>query len=212
MPKLLIRDLRTQEYSQVYEKMRKFTDERSATTADEFWCVQHPAVFTLGANADKKHILVNSVIPVVQSDRGGQITYHGPGQLVIYLLVDLRRKSLGVRKFVQHIEQAVVDLLNSYDIKSEARADAHGVYVNGEKIASLGLRVRGGCSYHGVALNVNLDVTPFSYINPCGFQGLKVTQLKDLGVESNCEKIQNELVMYLSTKLDYKPHEIEIIG
>ena len=212
MSELLIRKLDTQEYSSIFAKMREFTKTRVSTTADEFWCLQHPAVFTLGANADKKHILETSDIPVVDTDRGGQVTYHGPGQIIIYLLVDLRRKVIGVKEFVRCIEQAVVALLNDYQIDSEARADAHGVYVMNAKIASLGLRVSGGCSYHGVALNVDMDLTPFGYINPCGFPGLAVTQLKDHGVVSSFDEIENKLVKHLCTYLDYEPNEIKTIG
>ena len=209
MFKLLIRDLDVQEYSSVFAKMREFTNDRDSTTADEFWCLQHPAVFTLGANADIKHILAQSNIPIVQTDRGGQVTYHGPGQVIVYVLIDMRRRALGVKELVQQIERAVVDLLYSYNIESKARADAHGVYVNNAKIASLGLRVRNGCSYHGVALNVNMDLTPFSYINPCGFPGLDVTQLKDQGLEASCEKIQKELIIQLCENLQYEPSYIK---
>ena len=212
MTELLVRSLGTQEYSSVFVKMQEFTKERDASTPDEIWSLQHPAVFTLGANADKSHILTASDIPIVQSDRGGQVTYHGPGQIIVYFLMDLRRKSLGVKQFVQTIEQAVVKLLHSYDIQSEARSDAHGVYVSDAKIASLGLRVSGGCSYHGVALNVDMDLTPFTYIDPCGYPGLKVTQLRDLGVESSCERVQNELVLQLCRLLDYEPNEVTSNG
>lgn len=208
MSELLIRNLDMQEYSLVFARMRDFTKERDATTIDEIWCLQHHAVFTLGANADKKHILKHSEIPIVQSDRGGQVTYHAPGQIIVYLLLDLRRKSLGVRQLVQHIEDSIVELLNSYNIKSEARSDAHGVYVKDAKIASLGLRVSGGCSYHGVALNVDMDLTPFAYIDPCGFPGLKVTQLRNHGVELSCERVQKELIMQLCTHLNYESVDI----
>ena len=201
-----------QEYSFVFEKMREFTSDRGSTTADEFWCLQHPAVFTLGANADKKHIVTQSNIPIVQSDRGGQVTYHGPGQVIVYVLIDMRRKAIGVKELVQQIERAVVDLLASYNIESKARSDAHGVYVGDAKIASLGLRIRSGCSYHGVALNVNMDLTPFSYINPCGFPDLNVTQLKDQGVEASCSEIQQKLIMQLWTHLQYKPNDIRTSG
>jgi len=212
MCELHIRYLGMQEYTQTYTKMREFTSQRIATTEDEFWCLQHNAVFTLGANADVQHILSKSKVPVVQSDRGGQVTYHGPGQAIIYLLIDLRRKSIGIKQLVKHIEQSVVDLLNSYHIESEARVDAHGVYIDDAKIASLGLRVSGGCSYHGVALNVDMDLTPFSQINPCGFPGLAVTQLKDHGVESSCEQIHRELITQLCGNLQYKTSGIKSFG
>ena len=210
MCELNIRNLGTQEYAQIYTKMRDFTQQRCATTADEFWCLQHPQVFTLGANADSKHIHSESEIAVIQSDRGGQVTYHGPGQLITYLLIDLRRKSIGIRKFIQHLEQAVVDVLGSYNIESEARSDAHGVYVGDAKIASLGLRVSGGCSYHGVALNVDMDLTPFTHINPCGFPGLEVTKLRNHGVNASCQQIHTELTMQLCRHLRYKPSGIKI--
>lgn len=208
MCELQIRYLGTQEYSPIYTKMREFTKQRTVSTADEFWCLQHQPVFTLGASADVQHILSESKIPIMQSDRGGQVTYHGPGQVIIYLLIDLRRKSIGIKELVKRIEQSVVDLLNCYHIESEARADAHGVYVGGAKIASLGLRVSSGCSYHGVALNVDMDLIPFSQINPCGFPGLAVTQLKDYGVDTSCQHIYKELTMQLCKYLQYKTSEI----
>ena len=204
MCELKIRQLGIKEYDSVFADMQEFTNKRVAKTPDEFWCVQHPPVFTLGANADIKHIHTDPDIPVIKTDRGGEVTYHGPGQAIIYLLLDLRRKSIGVRTLVQCIEQSVVDLLDSYNINSESRSDAHGVYIEGAKIASLGLRVRSGCSYHGVALNVNMDLKPFTLINPCGFSGLEVTQLKDHGVKANCQHIHKELVEQLCTKLKYQ--------
>ena len=204
MCELQIRQLGIQNYDSVYADMKEFTNKRTQNTADEFWCVQPPPVFTLGANADIQHIHAKSDIPVIQTDRGGEVTYHGPGQAIVYLLVDMRRKSIGVKTLVQCIEQSVVDLLDAYHIESESRADAHGVYIEGAKIASLGLRVRSGCSYHGVALNVDMDLDPFSQINPCGFSGLVVTQLRDHGVNTNCQKIQNELIAQLCTKLEYQ--------
>ena len=212
MCELRISYLDTQQYVSIYTKMQEFTAQRTANTADEFWCLQHTPVFTLGANTNEQHILSKSNIPIVQSDRGGQITYHGPGQVIIYLLINLRRKSIGIKELVQCIEQSVIELLNSYHIESEARADAHGVYIGDAKIASLGLRVRGGCSYHGVALNVDMDLTPFSQINPCGFPGLVVTQLKDHGVESSCQQIHTELTAQLCRHLQYKTSDIKTFG
>lgn len=212
MCELRIRYLDTQQYVSIYTKMQEFTTQRTANTADEFWCLQHTPVFTLGTNTNEQHILSKSNIPIVQSDRGGQVTYHGPGQVIIYLLINLRRKSIGIKELVQRIEQSVIDLLNSYHIESEARADAHGVYIGDAKIASLGLRVSGGCSYHGVALNVDMDLTPFSQINPCGFPGLVVTQLKDHGVESSCQQIHTELTAQLCRHLQYKTSDIKTFG
>ncbi|QMU61634.1 MAG: lipoyl(octanoyl) transferase LipB [Gammaproteobacteria bacterium] len=210
MCELHIRNLGLQEYSSVFNKMREFTTQRTSTAADEIWCVQHPAVITLGANADPQHVLSQTDIPIVQSDRGGQVTYHGPGQVIIYLLVNLKRKSIGVKRFVQLVEQAVVDLLNDYKIDSQARAEAHGVYVNDAKIASLGLRVHSGCSYHGVALNVDMDLSPFSLINPCGFPGLTVTQLKDVGVTEGIHAVSEKLMLKLCKHLEYKVNKINI--
>lgn len=204
MSQLKIFDLGMQDYEPLYEKMRAFTVKRGSASSDEFWCVQHPSVFTLGANADSKNILKDSDIPVVTTDRGGQVTYHGPGQLIIYLLIDLHRKSLGIKQLVQSIEQSVVELLLAYKLEAEARADAHGVYVDNAKIASLGLRVSRGCSYHGLALNVNMDLAPFSYINPCGFAGLKITQLHDHGIGLTCQQVQLQLLDKLCNNLNYK--------
>lgn len=162
--------------------MREFTDARQAETVDEFWLVEHPPVYTLGRNGDPQHLLNVGGIPVVESDRGGQVTYHGPGQLVAYTLFDLNRLGMGVRFLVTGLENAVIATLSQYGVQALARRDAPGVYVDGKKIASLGLRVRKGCSYHGVSLNVDMDLTPFHSINPCGYAGLEVTSLAELGV------------------------------
>lgn len=173
-----IRRLGLVAYQETWEAMREFTDNRDADTPDELWLLQHPPVFTQGQAGKAEHVLAAGDIPVVQVDRGGQVTYHGPGQWVVYILVNLRRHSLGVRDLVDLIEQSVVRLLADRGIHSEPRPDAPGVYVGGAKIASLGLRVRRGCSYHGVALNVDMDLEPFSRINPCGYEGLEVTSLR----------------------------------
>ena len=159
--------------------MRVFSDARTPHTQDALWLLEHPPVFTLGQAGRLEHLLDVGTIPVVQSDRGGQVTYHGPGQLIAYLLLDLRRSGLGVKRLVHLLEQCVIDLLARRGIEAEARADAPGVYVQGGKVASLGLRVRGGCCYHGLALNVAMDLRPFQRINPCGYPGLRVTQLSD---------------------------------
>lgn len=208
MYELHIRNLGLQEYGIVFKRMREFTTQRTSVTADEFWCVQHPAVYTLGANADSQHILAQSDVPIVQSDRGGQVTYHGPGQIIVYMLIDLRRKSIGVKRLVELIEKSVVALLGSYNIDSRARADAHGVYVADAKIASLGLRVHSGCSYHGIALNADMDTSPFSLINPCGYPGLKITQLKDHGVSESTQIISEKLIHKLCEHLEYKSSKI----
>lgn len=183
--------------------MQSFTDQRDAETEDELWLVEHPPVFTLGLNASREHVLAAGNIPVINIDRGGQVTYHGPGQLVAYLLLDLRRRHLGIRPLVEHIEQALIALLAEHDIPSHSRRDAPGVYVGEKKIAALGLRVRRGCSYHGLALNVNMDLEPFQRINPCGYQGLEVTQLSALGGPTTLHAISEPLYHHLAQRLGY---------
>lgn len=183
--------------------MQSFTDKRAAETSDELWLVEHPPVFTLGLNAKREHLLAPGEIPIINIDRGGQVTYHGPGQLVAYLLLDLRRRNLGIRPLVEHIEHALINLLAGYQIESHARRDAPGVYVGTKKIAALGLRVRRGCSYHGLALNVNMDLEPFQRINPCGYQGLEVTQLADLGGPMAIDDIIHSLCPQLAQQLGY---------
>ena len=182
---LLIRHLATQPYEPVWQAMKQLTQQRTRTIEarsfiDEFWSVQHPPTYTQGQAGKAEHLLSPGNIPVIQVDRGGQVTYHGPGQIVIYCLIDLRRKGIGVRELVTKIETSLINLLNEYDIAANADPKAPGVYVDGKKIAALGLRIRKGCSYHGLSLNVDMDLEPFDRINPCGFQGLRVTQLKDL--------------------------------
>jgi lipoyl(octanoyl) transferase len=162
--------------------MRRFTEERDEQTLDELWLLEHPPLYTLGLNGDSRHLLQPTDLPVIKTDRGGQITYHGPGQLVAYLLLDLRRKKLGARGLIEALESAIIGLLKQYGIEGQSRREAPGVYVAGCKIASLGLRVRKGCSYHGLSLNVNLDLTPFFAIDPCGYPGLAVTSLAQLGI------------------------------
>ena len=173
-----VRRLGLVEYRESWQAMQAFTDERGPDTEDELWLLQHPAVFTQGQAGKEEHLLVPGDIPIVQSDRGGQVTYHGPGQWLVYLLLDIRRRQMGVRDLVDLIEQSIVSVLADLDIVARARRDAPGVYVDGAKIASLGLRVRRGCSYHGLALNVDMDLEPFSRINPCGHQGLAVTSIR----------------------------------
>ena len=175
----IIRHLGEVDYQKTWQKMQDFTNTRQENTADELWFLQHPPIYTLGKNGKAEHVLNPSGIPVINSDRGGQVTYHGPGQIVVYTLLDLNRLKIGVRDLVTIIEQTIIELLASYDISSNAKRDAPGVYVNDAKIAALGLRVRKGCSFHGLALNVNMDLEPFTRINPCGYEGLKVVQLKD---------------------------------
>lgn len=177
---MLRRELGVVDYAETWQAMKTFTDQRSKDSEDQLWLLQHPAVFTQGQAGRPEHLLHPGAIPVVQTDRGGQVTFHGPGQCVVYVLFDLRRSHHGVRWLVDVIEQSVVAVLASFRIQSQSRRDAPGVYVAEAKIASLGLRVRRGCSYHGVALNVDMDLEPFSRINPCGYEGLAVTQLRDL--------------------------------
>lgn len=167
-------------YEPAWRAMQAFTEHRDADTPDELWCVEHPPVFTLGLNGDRSHVLAAGNIPVVPIDRGGQVTYHGPGQLVMYPLLDLRRLRLGIRDLVSRLEDTVVAALAHWDVDAAARPDAPGVYVAGDKIASIGLRVRRGASYHGIAINIDGDLAPFSRINPCGYEGLRMTRLCDL--------------------------------
>lgn len=180
MAELVVRHLGLVDYLPTLEAMRSFTAERDESTPDEIWLLQHPRVFTQGQAGKAEHLLAPGDIPVIQVERGGQVTYHGPGQLVAYLMLNLRRQKLGVRELVTAMEQALVDVLAGYGIQAAPKADAPGVYVNGEKIASLGLRVRNGCSFHGLALNVDMDMAPFGRINPCGYSGLKMVQLREL--------------------------------
>lgn len=180
MPELIIRELGLVEYQPTLEAMRRFTAERGADTPDEIWLLQHPAVFTQGQAGKAEHVLAAGDIPVVSVERGGQVTYHGPGQLVAYLLIDIRRLKMGVRELVTAMELSLVGMLADYGICAAPRADAPGVYVDGAKIASLGLRIRRGCSFHGLALNVDMDLEPFSRINPCGYAGLAMTQMRAL--------------------------------
>lgn len=196
-------------YDATFAAMRAFTDARTASTPDELWLVEHPPVFTLGLGADLAHIIDAQDIPVVQTDRGGEVTYHGPGQVVIYLLFDLRRQARKIlpREFVTRIEQAVIDTLAAYNLKGERQLGAPGIYIangnhQGAKIAALGLKIRGnGCTYHGVSLNVNMDLQPFSWINPCGYPGLETIDMKTLGVNTSLTDVQQSLANHLQAQL-----------
>jgi len=199
----LIRQLGRQAYEPVWQQMQAFTDNRNATTRDEIWLVEHPPVFTLGQAGKPEHLLNPGDIPVIKTDRGGQVTYHGPGQLVAYLLLNLRHYGLGVRQLVTLIEQSIVDLLRHYGIDSMARPDAPGVYVDGSKIAALGLRVRHGCSFHGLSLNVDMDLEPFDRINPCGYPGRQVTQLRDLADPEPLFTVGHRLAHHILSRLGY---------
>jgi lipoyl(octanoyl) transferase len=204
---LIVRSYGSRPYTQVWEQMKTFTDERSAETEDELWLVEHPPVFTLGQAGKPEHILNPGDIAIVQSDRGGQVTYHGPGQLVGYLLIDLRRRRLGVRDLVSGIENALIDFLASQGIIAQARKEAPGVYVGAAKIAALGLRIRKGRSYHGFSLNVDMDLEPFTRINPCGYEGLEVTQLRLQGVEMDVHGASVQLVDHLKHRFGYDSHQ-----
>lgn len=175
-----VRHLGLVDYEPTWRAMQRFTDERGPGTPDEIWFLEHPPVFTLGLNGRREHVLAPGDIPVVHVDRGGQVTYHGPGQLVVYPLIDLRRRGLGIRELVVRLENSVIELCAQFGVEAMGRRDAPGVYVQGRKLASIGLRVRRGCSYHGLALNVANDLEPFTRINPCGFEGLQTVRLADL--------------------------------
>jgi len=204
IPELYVRALGLVEYQPTLDAMRRFTDERNANTPDEIWLLQHPPVFTQGQAGKAEHVLAAGDIPVVQAERGGQVTYHGPGQLVAYLLLDLRRLGLGVRDLVTAMEQALVDVLRQYDLDAAPKPDAPGVYVAGNKIASLGLRVRRGCSFHGLALNVDMDMEPFQRINPCCYAGLRMVQMRELVADTLLfETVEQQLTQALRERLGY---------
>jgi lipoyl(octanoyl) transferase len=197
MSELLVRELGHQAYEPVWRAMQEFTNTRNESTPDEIWFCDHDSVFTLGLNTKPEHLLTPGDIPVIQIDRGGQVTYHGPGQLMIYPLIDLRRAGLGVRDLVTALEQGVVDLAADYGIEAASRCDAPGVYVDGVKLASVGLRIRRGASFHGMALNVDVDLEPFSRINPCGFKDLQLTDLTRLGADSDLAAVRDKLLPHL---------------
>lgn len=197
MPELIVRSLGRQPYVETWEAMKSFTAERGDHTKDELWCLEHPRVYTQGQAGKAEHILAPGDIPVVLVDRGGQVTYHGPGQLVVYLMLGLTRRKMGVRALVDVIEQAIVRSLAELGIAAEPRPDAPGVYVGDAKIASLGLRVRRGCSFHGLALNVDMDMEPFQRINPCGYAGLAMCQVRDFAPTASIVDIEKRLVAQL---------------
>jgi len=197
MSELVVRELGRQAYEPVWRAMQEFTNTRTESTPDEIWFCDHESVFTLGLNTKPEHLLAPGDIPVIQIDRGGQVTYHGPGQLMIYPLIDLRRAGLGVRDLVTALEQSVVDLAADYGIEAASRCDAPGVYVDGVKLASVGLRIRRGSSFHGMALNVDVDLEPFSRINPCGFKDLQLTDLERLGADNDLAAVRDKLLPHL---------------
>jgi len=193
-----LRSLGLAEYHPTWDAMKRFTAERTSDTRDEIWLVQHPPVYTQGLAGKPEHLLHGTNIPVIKIDRGGQITYHGPGQIVAYLLLDLRRWKINVRELVRLMERSAIDLLAEYGVEAHGREDAPGVYVNGAKIAALGLKIKNGCCYHGLALNVDMDLAPFSNINPCGYAGMRVTQVCELGIAVPINELQAELAQNLT--------------
>ncbi len=196
-----MRTLHLLNYQTALSKMQQFTQQRTQETPDEIWFCEHPPVFTLGRHAEQKHILDAHGIPIVSTDRGGQVTYHGPGQLMIYTLLDLRRKNWGVAKLVCQLENIIIDMLTSLNIKAERRKNMPGVYVNAAKIASIGLRIKAGCAYHGMAVNVNMDLTPFTYINPCGYEQLPVTQISAFVPEIQMSAVVNALMPKINANI-----------
>ncbi|MFA0414763.1 lipoyl(octanoyl) transferase LipB [Vibrio renipiscarius] len=205
---LVVRHLGKQDYEPIWRAMHAFTDQRNEETLDEVWFVEHNPVFTQGQAGKTEHLLNTGDIPVVQSDRGGQVTYHGPGQMVVYFLINIRRKKFGVRDLVTHIENLVINTLKVYNIDSAARPDAPGVYVDNKKICSLGLRIRRGCSFHGLALNVNMDMSPFLRINPCGYAGMEMAQVSQLGGPDDVNVVAEQLLKELATLLDYQQLQV----
>ncbi len=208
-----IKMLELVEYHPAWQAMKQFTAQRNADTRDEIWLLQHPPVYTQGLSGKPEHLLRASAIPVVKIDRGGQITYHGPGQIIAYLLLDMRRWKLNVRELVRLMEQAVIDLLAQYRVSAHGRKDAPGVYVDDAKIASLGLKIKNGCCYHGLAFNVDMDLAPFANINPCGYAGLRVTQARDMGINAPLEQLEQRLaqnlISLLQQHLESKQHQLQ---
>jgi lipoyl(octanoyl) transferase len=199
-----VRQLGRQAYEPIWHKMQDFTDTRDDNTPDEIWLVEHEPVFTQGQAGKEEHLLATGDIPVIKVDRGGQVTYHGPGQQMLYVLLNLRRLKIGVRELVTWLEECIIDTLKEYHIDAYAKPDAPGVYVNDSKVASLGLRVRRGCSFHGLALNVNMDLAPFLRINPCGYAGMQMVQTIDLGGPTNVQQAGQGLVKHMLKRLQAK--------
>lgn len=197
----IVKRLGRVEYESTWREMQAFTSSRTATTPDEIWLLEHPPIFTLGMAGKREHLLTDIGIPVIAIDRGGQVTFHGPGQIVIYLLLDLKRLGYGIKELVQRMEQSLIDLLADAGIAAARMAGAPGVYVGGAKIAALGLRVKNGCTYHGLSLNVDMDLTPFLAINPCGYAGMTVTQMRDLGASASPSEISEALLAKLLEQL-----------
>ena len=198
---LTIRNLGLQDYDITWQAMQRFTQERNTFSNDELWIVEHPPVYTLGLNGKREHLLTIGNIPVINSDRGGQVTYHGPGQVINYVLLDIKRLNLGVRQLVTLLEQVMIGVLFQYDIVAVAKLDAPGVYVNDKKIGSIGLRIKKNCSYHGLSLNNDMDLSPFDDINTCGYSDLKVTQLSDLGVTISTQQLTSSVIQAITKAL-----------
>ncbi len=205
---IIIKSLGRQPYEPVWHAMQSFTEQRNIETPDEIWLLEHEPVFTLGRNGKEEHILRKTDIPIVPIDRGGQVTYHGPGQLIVYLMINIKRRGLGVRKLVTLIEQSIISTLAEYQITAAAKKEAPGVYIGDAKIAALGLRVKKGCSFHGLSLNLDMDLTPFTQINPCGYKNLEVVQLSDYIEEVNPTKVEQQLLAHLLKNLGYKPENM----
>lgn len=199
---ITVKHLHRSDYESVWHAMQAFTQNRDETTIDELWVVEHDPVFTLGRNGKQTHILQSTDIPVLHVDRGGQVTYHGPGQLVIYFLLDLHRRKLGVRRLVTAIEDSIVKLLSQYGVQANSDPKAPGVYVDGKKIAALGLRVSKGCTTHGLSLNIDMDLSPYQLINPCGYEGLEVAQTKDLAITDSMDILAEKLLDQIINELD----------
>ncbi|AIY65279.1 lipoyl(octanoyl) transferase LipB [Pseudoalteromonas piratica] len=211
MPKLIVRQLNRQDYEPVWQAMQHYTDTRDDEAADEIWLVEHNPVFTQGQAGKEEHLLMTGDIPVVKVDRGGQVTYHGPGQQVLYVLFNLRRLKIGVRELVTWLEETVIDTLKDFGINAYAKADAPGVYVDDKKIASLGLRVRRGCSFHGLALNIDMDMEPFLRINPCGYAGMEMLQTKQINGPQTLAEASDGLVKHLVKRLGNTEYE-QVVG
>ncbi len=212
MNNIIIRKLGLMPYNITWQHMKDFTNQRTLSTPDQFWLVEHPPVFTQGQAGKSEHLLNPGSIPIIQSDRGGQVTYHGPGQLVVYVLINLKRKNLGIKLLTTHLEQAIIALLDQYHILAQTKLKAPGVYVNDCKIASLGLRIRHGYSYHGLSLNVNMDLEPFNRINPCGYPELKMTQMREFKNAVSTTEVAPQLITALMHQLGYTTIIEEVKG
>ena len=206
---LIIKNLGLQSYLPVWQAMQDFSAQRKSDTNDEIWLLEHQPVFTLGKNGKAEHLLERSDIPLINIDRGGQITYHGPGQLIVYLLIDIKRRGLGVRRLVTLIEQSIINTLADYQLNAYAKKEAPGVYIDEAKIAAVGLRIKKGCSFHGLSLNISMDMTPFKTINPCGYKDLQIVQLADFIKDVQLSQVQEKLLSYLAKSMGYARMEVK---